>query len=147
MVEIVESPIDLDRLIAWARQDSDGAVVTFQGTVRDFAEGRDVVGMEYYCYPELAMKEMRALYDEVQRRWPVGRVAILHRVGPMALGEVSVAIVVSSPHRAEAFDACHFAIDTLKQTVPIWKKEFFKDDTSSWVRGVVGRPVQDASEA
>ena len=147
MVDIVETPIDLAPLIEWARQDSDGAVVTFQGTVRDFAEGRDVVGMEYFCYNELAMRELQALEDEMKRRWPVGRVALVHRIGPMGLGEVSVAIVVASPHRVEAFDACRFAIDTLKQTVPIWKKEFFKDETAAWVRGVSGRPVGEAAES
>ena len=73
----METPIDLNGLIEWARQDSDGAVVSFQGTVRDFAEGCDVVGMEYYCYPELARKELDALHEEVKRRWPVGRVAIV----------------------------------------------------------------------
>lgn len=145
MVDIVETPLELDPLIRWARQDSDGAVATFLGTVRDFAEGREVVGMEYFCYNELAMRELQALEDEVKRRFPVGRVAILHRVGPMGLGEASVAIVVASPHRAEAFDACRFAIDTLKQTVPIWKKEFFKDETAGWVRGVPGRPVGEAA--
>ncbi|MBW3622251.1 MAG: molybdenum cofactor biosynthesis protein MoaE [Armatimonadetes bacterium] len=145
MVEIVDRPIELDPLIEWARQDSDGAVVTFLGTVRDFAEGRAVVGMEYSCYTELALKELQALEAEVSRRWPVGRIALVHRVGPMTLGEVSVAIVVASPHRAEAFDACRYAIDTLKQTVPIWKKEHFQEEPSAWVRGVAGKPVQDIS--
>jgi molybdopterin synthase catalytic subunit len=144
MVDIVETPINLNALIEWARADSDGAVVTFQGTVRDFAEGRSVVGMEYHCYPELALNELTKLEAEVLRRWPVGRVALVHRVGPMTLGEVSVAIVVASPHRAEAFDACRFAIDTLKQTIPIWKKEHFKDDTQAWVKGVTGRSVTDS---
>lgn len=146
MIDIVETPIDLESLISWARRDSDGAVVTFQGTVRDFAEGREVVGMEYFCYKELALNELQALEAEMQGRWPVGRVALIHRIGPMELGEVSVAIVVASPHRAEAFDACRYAIDTLKQTVPIWKKEFLKDETAAWVRGTPGRSVKEASE-
>jgi len=146
VVEIVEEPIDLEALIRWARADSDGAVVTFQGAVRDFAEGRPVVGMEYHCYRELALKELQSLEAEVKRRWPVGRVAIVHRIGPMTLGDVSVAIVVASPHRTEAFDACRYAIDTLKETVPIWKKEHFKDQSAAWVRGSPGRPVDDSSE-
>ena len=112
MVEIVEDPIDVDSLKRWARTDADGAVVTFEGTVRDFAEGRDVVGMEYHCYRELALKELEALEAEVKRRWPVGRVALVHRIGPMTLGEASVAIVVASPHRAEAFDACLLRIES-----------------------------------
>lgn len=147
MVDIVEAPIDLNALIELSRADSDGAVVTFQGTVRDFAEGRTVVGMEYHCYRELAMRELEALEAEVLRRWPVGRVAFVHRIGPMALGEVSVALVVASPHRAEAFDACRYAIDTLKQTVPIWKKEHFKDESAAWVRGMVGKPVQETQSS
>jgi molybdopterin synthase catalytic subunit len=144
MVDLVETPIDLSALIEWARADSDGAVVTFQGAVRDFAEGLSVTGMEYHCYPELALNELQKLEAEVRRRWPVGRVALVHRVGPMTLGDVSVAIVVASPHRAEAFDACRYAIDTLKQTVPIWKKEHFKDETEAWVKGVTGRSVSDS---
>jgi molybdopterin synthase catalytic subunit len=143
MIDIVEEPIDVSELEAWARTDSDGAVVAFQGTVRDFSEGHDVTGMEYHCYRELALNELKNLEAEVKKRWPVGRVAIVHRIGPMEIGDASVAIVVASPHRAEAFDACRFAIDTLKQTIPIWKKEYFKHSGPNWVKGVKGRSATE----
>ena len=145
MVDIVEDPLDLARLIDWARDDSDGAVVSFLGVVRDFAEGRSVAGMEYHCYIELARREMEALEAEASRRWPIGRISLVHRIGPLNLGEASVAIVVASPHRAEAFDACRYLIDALKESVPIWKREIFKEGDPEWVKGVVGRPVSETT--
>ena len=102
-----------------------GAVVTFLGVVRDHSEGRDgVTGLTYEAYEEVAVRRMREIAAETRRRWPiVERIALLHRTGDLALSEASVVVVVSSPHRAEAFEAARFAIDTLKETVPIWKRE------------------------
>jgi molybdopterin synthase catalytic subunit len=111
--------------LAWAVQPHCGAVVLFSGTVRDHAEGRPgVSSLAYEAYEEAVVPRLAAIAAEARRRWPtLGRVAILHRVGALAVGEVSVVIVASAPHRAEAFDAARFAIDTVKTTVPIWKRE------------------------
>ena len=110
-----------------------GAVVTFSGVVRDHAEGRpDVVAMTYEAYDEPAVRALADIAAEMRRRWPdVERVALLHRVGELELGEASVVVVVSSPHRGAAFEAAEFAIDTLKESVPIWKQEHWSGG-SDW---------------
>lgn len=111
-----------------------GAVVTFAGVVRDNARGKRVRSLEYDAYPEMAERQMGAIAAEAARRWPESRLAMVHRIGPMAIGEASVVIVAACPHRGEAFDACRYAIDTLKAEVPIWKKEFYEDG-EAWVEG------------
>lgn len=104
-----------------------GGIVTFVGAVRDRARGREIEHLEYEAYPEMALREMEKIAAEAARRWPGVRVAIGHRAGHLEVGEIAVVIAAAAPHRAEAFDACRFAIDTLKQTVPIWKKEVATD--------------------
>jgi molybdopterin synthase catalytic subunit len=104
-----------------------GGVVTFVGAVRDRARGRDIEYLEYEAYPEMAEREMRKISDECAERWPGTRVAIAHRTGHLEIGDIAVIIVAAAPHRGEAFEACRHAIDTLKQTVPIWKKEVATD--------------------
>lgn len=111
-----------------------GGVVTFTGVVRDNARGKRVRALEYDAYPEMAESEMARIATEVARRWPESGVALVHRIGPLAIGECSVAVVVACPHRAEAFEACRYAIDTLKASVPIWKKELYEDG-QEWVEG------------
>jgi molybdopterin synthase catalytic subunit len=124
-VALTAEPLPVDAFVAWATRPAVGAVVSFLGVVRDHAEGRDGVrGMTYEAYEEHAERAMRAVVAELRRRWPdVERVVMCHRVGELALSEASVAVVVSSPHRAEAFAAAQFGIDTLKETVPVWKQE------------------------
>jgi molybdopterin synthase catalytic subunit len=104
-----------------------GGIVTFVGAVRDHARGRSIEHLEYEAYPEMAVREMEKICDEAGKRWPGARVAIGHRSGHLEVGEIAVVVAAAAPHRAEAFDACRFAIDTLKQTVPIWKKEVATD--------------------
>ncbi len=104
-----------------------GGVVTFVGTVRDHARGRSIQYLEYEAYPRMAEREMQKIADEAGRRWPGTRVAIAHRTGHLEIGDAAVVVVAAAPHRAEAFEACRFAIDTLKQSVPIWKKEVATD--------------------
>jgi len=104
-----------------------GGIVTFVGTVRDQARGREIRRLEYEAYPEMAEREMQKIADEAGRRWPGVRVSIGHRAGVLSIGEVAVVVAAAAPHRAEAFAACRFAIDTLKETVPIWKKEVATD--------------------
>jgi molybdopterin synthase catalytic subunit len=122
---------ELERAVT---QTSDGGVVTFQGVVRDNARGKRVRSLEYDAYPEMAEEQMRAIAEEVTRRWQTQAVAIAHRIGRLQIGECSVVVVVACPHRAEAFEACRYAIDTLKASVPIWKKEMYEDG-EEWVEG------------
>jgi molybdopterin synthase catalytic subunit/molybdopterin converting factor small subunit len=131
-VDLVESPIDVDRLLRRVRHPNAGAVVLFLGTVRDNAEGPHVRYLDYEAYDRLARAEMDRIAEEVTGRWPVLGVALEHRVGRLEVGEVSVAVAVSAPHRREAFEAGRFAIDTLKTRVPIWKKEVWEGG-SRWV--------------
>jgi molybdopterin synthase catalytic subunit len=120
----------------WATTPGSGAVVTFEGVVRDHAEGREgVTGLTYEAYEEVAVGRMAEIVAETRRQWPeVDRVAVLHRTGSLALSETSVVVVVSAPHRGEAFDAARFAIDTLKETVPIWKREHWSGG-DDWATG------------
>ena len=124
-VALGPDPLPVDAATAWASIPSAGAVVAFIGIVRDHAEGRDgVTALSYEAYESEATRVMAEIVTAARARWSdVGRIALLHRTGTLALGEASVAVVVSSPHRADAFDAARFCIDTLKETVPIWKQE------------------------
>jgi molybdopterin synthase catalytic subunit len=111
-----------------------GGCVTFAGVVRDNARGKRVRSLEYDAYPEMAESEMARIAAEVAKRWPESALAMVHRIGPLAIGECAVVVVAACPHRGEAFDACRYAIDTLKANVPIWKKEFYEDG-EEWVEG------------
>jgi molybdopterin synthase catalytic subunit len=125
LVRLTREPIDLAAL--QGATSGDGALCLFVGLVRDHNRGRTVVRLEYEAYEEMALPLMEEIASEVRRRWPVTDVHIVHRLGSLDVGEPSVAVAVSSPHRDEAFTACRHAIDTLKATVPIWKKEFYSD--------------------
>ncbi len=133
MIRLTTEPIDYHALTEQVRRPGCGAVVTFLGTVRDLTDGRETVALDYEAYPGMAEKKMAEIEADTRRRWPVGELAMVHRLGHLELGEVSVAVAVSCPHRAEAFEACRHAIDRLKELVPIWKKENWKDGTSEWV--------------
>jgi molybdopterin synthase catalytic subunit len=126
MYRITSEPIDLAALIAAVRAPAAGAVATFIGTTRDQNDGRRVTLLEYEAYPGMAEEEMARIGEEAARRWPIHRIAMVHRIGRVAIGDASVAIAVSAVHRPAAFAACRFAIDRLKETVPIWKKEHFE---------------------
>jgi molybdopterin synthase catalytic subunit len=134
--------LPVEEALAWAVRPDCGAVIVFCGTVRDHAEGRtDVTGLEYEAYESQVRPRLQAIVDEVRSRWPeTGRVALLHRIGALALTETSVVVVASAPHRAEAFDAARFAIDSLKATVPIWKRESWREGTD-W--GTGSQPVAE----
>jgi len=121
---ISERPLDVGDAVARVAGPDMGGIVTFIGAVRDHARGRAIRHLEYEAYPEMAVREMEKIADEAARRWPQARVAIGHRAGHLEIGEIAVVVAAAAPHRAEAFLACRFAIDTLKETVPIWKKEF-----------------------
>jgi molybdopterin synthase catalytic subunit len=126
MFEIAEQQIELARLISAVSRADAGAIATFIGTTRDHNAGREVIRLEYEAYPEMARREMRRIGEQAVEQFSVKAVAIVHRVGLVEIGEASVAIAVSAAHRDEAFAACRFAIDRLKQIVPIWKKEHYR---------------------
>ncbi|MFH0847681.1 MAG: molybdenum cofactor biosynthesis protein MoaE [Chloroflexota bacterium] len=132
MIEITREPIDIEEVVSRVRKSANGAVVTFAGTVRDNSEGKRVLYLEYDAYPEMAEKKLGEIAREIQARWGTKDVAISHRIGRLELGEISVVIAVGSPHRQEAFQACQYAIDHIKEMVPIWKKEFYQDG-SAWI--------------
>ena len=133
---LVRDPIDPDALIRHVRAGSDGAVVTFDGCVRNQSHGRATLYLDYEAYESMALEKIREIATEVHTKFAIDRVAIAHRLGRLEIGETSVFISVSAPHRAPAFDACRFAIDTLKRTVPIWKKEYFADG-AIWADGEI----------
>jgi molybdopterin synthase catalytic subunit len=137
-VQLVRSAIDVGALSAVSPED--GALALFVGVVRNHNAGRGVLHLEYEGYEEMALSEMEAIAAEARRRFSVSDVRIVHRLGRMEIGEASVAVAVCSPHRAQAFEACRFAIDTLKRRVPIWKKEFYADG-EVWLEGP--QPAQD----
>lgn len=140
MIQITQETIDAAHLLAAAEDDGSGGTVLFLGCVRDHSSGQKVVALEYEAYEPMALRQMERIKEEVCKRWPVRRIAMAHRLGYMKVGEISVAIAVSCAHRAEAFEACRFAIDSLKHTVPIWKKEY-RHDGSYWVEGCQAHPI------
>jgi MoaE-MoaD fusion protein len=125
-INIIRTRVDVAGLEAAVADPAAGAICTFVGTTRENNVGRRVLRLEYEAYEAMALSEIRKLADEAGRRWEITRIAITHRIGVVEIGETSVAIAVSAPHRAEAFEACRFAIDRLKEIVPIWKKEHFE---------------------
>lgn len=133
--EITREPIDKPGLEQRVLTGAAGAIVTFDGVVREQTNGRPVVSLQYEAYVPMALKELQRLGAELRERWPeIARIGIVHRFGELQISESSVVIVITSPHRRVAFEACHYAIDRLKQTVPIWKKEVFADG-QEWVGG------------
>ncbi len=133
MVRLTHNVIDYHALVEQVRRHDCGAVVAFLGTVRDLTEGRVTVALDYEAYPGMAEKKMAEIEEETRRRWPVGEMVLAHRLGRLDVGDVSVAVAVSCPHRAQAFEACRYAIDRLKELVPIWKKENWADGSTEWV--------------
>lgn len=133
MVELTHAPIDYHRLVDDVQSRQAGAVVLFLGTVRETTGARQTASLDYEAYPEMAQRKLAELEAEARRRWPVLEAALVHRLGHLGLGEVSVAVAVSCAHRDDAFEAGRFLIDEIKRVVPIWKKENWADGTSEWV--------------
>ena len=134
LVEIVENTIDAETIVSRMKDGSDGAVCVFDGIVRDNTRGRPTLYLDYEAYREMALEQMRRLAGEAVEKFGVRDVAVVHRLGRLAVGETSVLIVAASAHRAAAFDACRWLIDTLKKTVPVWKRETFADG-AVWADG------------
>jgi molybdopterin synthase catalytic subunit len=133
MVRLTRAVIDHQALTDQVRRKDCGAVVTFLGTVRDLTNDKVTVALDYEAYPGMAEKKLAEIEAETRQRWPVGEMVLEHRLGHLEVGEVSVAVAVSCPHRGQAFEACRYAIDRLKELVPIWKKENWADGSTEWV--------------
>jgi molybdopterin synthase catalytic subunit len=144
LIHLGHDPIDAAALVRHVRADSDGAIVIFDGCVRDNSHGRRTLYLDYEAYESMAIEKLNEIAADIHTKFSIDRVAIAHRLGRLAIGETSVFIAVSAPHRAAAFDACRFAIDTLKRTVPIWKKEYFADG-AVWADGELPPPPADSA--
>ncbi len=142
MISLTNEPIDYHALTESVRSSNSGAVVLFLGTVRELTAGRRTVALDYEGYPAMAEAKLAELEAEACQRWPVDRVGIVHRLGHLELGDISVAVAVSCPHRQQAFEAGKFLIDELKVRVPIWKKENWDDGSTEWVHpgGEMSKP-------
>jgi molybdopterin converting factor subunit 1 len=134
LIRLQKEPIDAESLLSQLKDGADGAVVLFDGIVRNHTRGRRTLHLDYEAYEEMALDQMRALAGEAKQQFGVREIVLIHRLGRLQIGETSVWIAVASAHRAQAFDACRWIIDTLKRTVPIWKKEYFEDG-AIWANG------------
>jgi molybdopterin synthase catalytic subunit len=126
-IKISDKHLDVQSSIDWVMTPQCGGIDVFIGTVRAATKGKIVVRLEFEAYEKMALKEMKKIADEAVKKWSIHKISIHHRTGVLEIGEIPVVIAVSAAHRAAAFDACRYIIDTLKQTVPIWKKEVFED--------------------
>ena len=140
MFRVTHEAIDLSELVRYVTDAEAGAIATFIGTTRNNNEGRRVIALDYEAYPEMAEKELARIGDDARKQWAICRMAILHRLGPVQIGEASVIIAVSSAHRDAAFAASRFAIEEIKKTVPIWKKEVFEGG-EVWIGTQTGQPL------
>jgi molybdopterin synthase catalytic subunit len=144
--QIVREPIEVTDVVNKVMHPHAGAVNTFIGTVRELTGGRRTLRLEYEAYEPMALKQFRQIEEEITEKWPQARVAITHRIGRLEISDTAVVIAVSTPHRAEAFEASRYAIERLKEIVPIWKKEFWEDgqawigDQKETMRYPQGRP-------
>ena len=140
MFRLTDKPIDLMELVAYVTDPGAGAIATFTGTTRNHNEGRKVIALDYDGYPEMAEKELARIGKDAKTKWPICRMAIVHRLGPVQITEASVIIAVSAGHRDAAFAACRFAIEEIKKTVPIWKKEVYEGG-EVWIGTQTGQPL------
>ena len=145
MFTVTRDPLNPKALVDFVRRDESGAVALFYGVVRNESQGRRVLYLEYDAYPSMAVKKMREVAQEVRGRWPITEIAIAHRIGRLEIGETSLLVAVSAPHRREAFEACHYAVDRIKQVVPVWKKEVWEGG-ETWVEGHVAPVAEPAGE-
>ena len=132
---ITQNPIDTAALLASSTTSTDGAAILFLGVVRDTNEGRAVGHLEYEAYPTMAEAVLKEIVAEAESRWTTGDISVIHRIGRLEIGEISVAVMVSAPHRGDAYEASRYVIDELKKRVPIWKREGYLDGEREWLRG------------
>lgn len=141
MIQLTHDEIDYTTLTESVRSNQSGAVLLFLGTVREMTQDRQTLALDYDAYPEMAQAKLTELLDEAREKWPIENSAIIHRLGHLELGDISVALALSCPHRKETFEAGQFIIDEMKIRVPIWKKENWSDGSTEWVH-----PGMDSSE-
>lgn len=146
MIEITHEPLDPEAITAGVRRDTNGAVVTFLGSTRSATGDRKVLHLEYEAYRPMADTQLGQIVDEVRERWSIQDMAMAHRLGRLEIGDISLVVAVASPHRKAAFEACHYAVDRIKQIVPIWKKEFFEGG-EVWVESPEDVAAREAAEA
>jgi molybdopterin synthase catalytic subunit len=135
VIDVTTEPIEPDDVLGAVGGSEDGAALLFIGTVRDHNDGKAVEGLEYQAYPEMAVKELRVIVQEARSRFGVERVAVVHRIGRLDVGDIAVAVACSSPHRAETFDTGRYVMEEIKKRLPIWKKEGYLDGHADWVKG------------
>lgn len=145
-VLLTREPLDPAKCTSAVRTDASGAVALFHGVVRNHNEGRTVLHLEYDAYPELAERQLAAVADEILHRYPIDGIAIAHRIGRLEIGETSLLVAVSAAHRGQAFEACHAAVDRVKETVPIWKKEYWAEG-GAWLEGTPVAPTSPLTES
>jgi molybdopterin synthase catalytic subunit len=134
-IAILPTPLDVSAAVSFVQDGAAGGIDVFLGTTRDEAhhDGRALLALDYEAYEEMALAQMKRLADEARGRWPVSKIALLHRIGRVEIAQPSVIVAVSTPHRAQSFEACRYLIDQLKTDVPIWKKEVWSDGSGTWV--------------
>lgn len=135
LIRVTTDPISADEATGFVTDPGSGGICVFSGTVRDNSEAGEVTGITYEAWDELATARLEELADEIFGKWPVRRLAILHRTGDLTIGETSVVVAVSAPHREDAFEACRHGINRLKEDIPVWKKEHLVSGESHWVQG------------
>ena len=145
MIEITDKPLDPEAITAAVRREANGAVVTFLGTTRRQTGGRRALYLEYEAYQPMAGNKLAEVAQEMKERWSIEDVAIAHRLGRLEIEEISLVVAVASPHRREAFEACQYAVDRIKQTVPIWKKEHFEGG-EVWIESPEDVAMREAGE-
>jgi molybdopterin synthase catalytic subunit len=142
---VTTDPIDACALLADSTGPADGASILFLGVVRNENEGRSVGHLDYHAYPAMAEATLREIVAEAREKWATGAIRVVHRIGHLAIGEASVAIVVAAPHRDAAYSASRYVIEELKKRVPIWKREGYAEGDSEWLRGSTPEPAHDRS--
>jgi len=133
LVDVRDEPLSVDEVLSAVKHPGAGGVTLFVGVVRDHADGKAVARLDYEAHPTMAKSEMLRVLEEVERDFPDSRLAAVHRVGKLDVGDLAIVLAASSPHRGQAFEACHAAIDRIKESVPVWKKEWAPDGSANWV--------------
>ena len=146
MIEITSTQIDTSAVLASVQSTQAGAAVLFVGSTRQFTDGRETLKLDYECYEALAIKKMTEILNQAKTKWKIEASSIVHRVGTVELGEASIAVAVSSPHRADSFEAGRWLVDTLKTEVPIWKRDYWADGSSEWIHPEGATPGQNQNE-
>ncbi|MEX0866850.1 MAG: molybdenum cofactor biosynthesis protein MoaE [Pirellulales bacterium] len=146
MIEVTNHKIDTNKLLADVQSPLAGAVVLFVGTTRQLTDGRETASLDYECHESMTLRQFEKLRQEATRRWPILQCGVIHRIGRVEIGEASIAVAVSSPHRADAFAAASWLMDEIKQQAPIWKRENWADGSSQWVHPGLDGPGENLAD-